>query len=100
MTVHPRFHSGPSKPTPSGMAGVAGLYKSTPLGGPRCVAALHDPYVYECLDAGLSELNKLLSQLLQEYSDYWGPVGLSTAVSDLRCAMVKAFDWHEYLGYY
>lgn len=96
VTVHPRYHVGPTRQTPPGMAGVKGLYKSTGVGGPRCVASLHDPFVYQCLDAGLSELNKLLSELMQQYSQYWGPVGLSTAVADLRCAMVKAFDWHEH----
>ena len=89
VTVHPRYHSGPISRLPRAMTGVHG---STPLGGPRCVASLHDPFVYQCLDAGLS-----VSGLMQEYSQYWGPVGLSTA-SDLRCAMVKAFDWHEYFS--
>ena len=98
VTVHPRYHSGPISRLPRAMTGVHGLYKSTPLGGPRCVASLHDPFVCQCLDAGLSEMNKLLSGLMQEYSQYWGPVGLSTAVADLRCAMVKAFDWHEYFS--
>lgn len=73
----PRYQVIAMQPTPVHMQGVI---------------ALHDPHVFKCVGAALAAVQKLIADLLREYSDYWGPVGLSTAVTDLRGAMVRAFN--------
>jgi hypothetical protein len=83
----------------AGLQGVRGLFNAAagPDAGPRCRVQLHDPYVFESVDRALSEMAKLVGHLLAEFTEYWGPVGVSTDAADLHSAMVKAFQWQELL---
>ena len=90
--VPPRYETKVLPPTPLGMQGVRCLYKK-----PGCLVALADPHIFSSIDVGLREMGRLLSALLQEHEAYFGPVGISTDTSDLRAAMLKAFNWTELL---
>ena len=73
---------------------VPGLYR-TGVSPFHCVTSSYDPFMQESIDKGLKSLAELLHLLVQEISAYFGPVGVSTAVSDLHAAILKCFCWSE-----
>ena len=93
--IGPRFLKTPILQTPSGLAGATGLFQEAAGGKPRCTVAFSDPWVQRSVDTALQQTSVLITNLLKEYEEYFGPVGLSTATADIQNAMCKAWAWGE-----
>ena len=93
--IGPRFLKTPILQTPSGLAGVTGLFQEAAGGKPRCIVAFSDPWVQRSVDTALQQTSVLTTNLFKEYEEYFGPVGLSTATAEIQNAMCKAWSWGE-----